>query len=249
MFLTKSLPAIKHFRKGLFFYQCIIVCKCVDSLEVHSQLWWWKESKHPSCVNQSVNKDFQRQECVIRSDRQRSLWLRAGETRLLPSPRLSSCLSSPISTSPLFVFPFLSSFPYYLLWSSHLSSVLILTPLRSHFLSFPLFKYFFILLFSPHVSDILTSKIDPLFLFCSERFESLRPGDRVELWDNSKTFSNRHPTPPLFSFLSSFAFPPRPLPPFLSLWVLNSMFMRTIEPWVSAIAGKKIMSTTTSPTC
>lgn len=157
-------------------------------MEVHSQLWWWKESKHPGCVNQSVNKDFRRQECVIRSDRRRSLWLRAGETRLLPSHLLSSCLSSPISSSPLFVFPFLSSFPYYLLSSSLLSSVLIFFPLTlSHFLSFPLFKSIFILLFSPHVSGFLTSKIDRLFLFCSESFESLRPGDQVELWDISKT--------------------------------------------------------------
>ena len=153
-----------------------------------SQLWWWKESKHPSCVNQSVNKDFQRQECVIRSDRRRSLWLRAGETRLLPSPLLSSCLSSPISSSLLFVFPFLPSFPYYPLSSSLQSSVLILFPLTlSPFLSSPLFKSIFIFLFYPHVSGFLTGKIDPRLLFCSESFESLRPRDQVELWDSSKT--------------------------------------------------------------
>ena len=153
-----------------------------------SQLWWWKESKHPSCVNQSVNKDFQRQECVIRSDRRRSLWLRAGETRLLPLPLLSSCLSSPISSSLLFVFPFLPSFPYYPLSSSLQSSVLILFPLTlSPFLSSPLFKSIFIFLFYPHVSGFLTGKIDPRLLFCSESFESLRPRDQVELWDSSKT--------------------------------------------------------------
>lgn len=57
---------------------------------------------------------FQRQECVIQTDRQRSLWLRAEEeTHLLPSSPLSSCLSSPISSS-LHFFSFLSSLSYYL---------------------------------------------------------------------------------------------------------------------------------------
>lgn len=48
-----------------------------------------EECKHPGRVNQSVNMKFPRQECVIQSDRQGSLWLRArrGDTFSSPPPR------------------------------------------------------------------------------------------------------------------------------------------------------------------
>lgn len=88
---------------------CWILGNALKTLPNCDMIWWWKESKHPSCVNQSVNMKFQRQGCVIQTDRQRSLWLRAEEdTHLLPSSPLSSCLSSPISSS-LHFFSFLSS--------------------------------------------------------------------------------------------------------------------------------------------
>lgn len=130
--------------------------------------------------------DFQRQACVIQIDRHKSLWLRAGgETHLLPSSLLLSCLRSLISSCLLsfFSIPFLSSPP-----SPIISCRTHSCPLPSHLVSSSVFCSILwpFSFFSPHPSSVISCSVthqnqspflisSPSF-FCLKSFRSFRSG-------------------------------------------------------------------------
>lgn len=102
------------------------------------KFWRWKESKQSSCVNQSVNIDFERQQCAIQADRHKGPWLRAGEET---SPPLISPLVLFHLLHLLFSYPILTlcvfsilALPLLLRLSS--SPVFCSCPLSSDLISF-----------------------------------------------------------------------------------------------------------------
>ncbi len=128
--------------------------------------------------------DFQRQECVIQTDRHKSLWLRAGgETHLLLSSLLSPCLSSLSFLSILllsFLLLLLLLSTVVLTLPSHLVSSSVQQCLNFPFLSSPLLCYL-LLSNSPwpiHFSCLFLISSPPFFYL--ESFWSLRSGAHVE---------------------------------------------------------------------
>ena len=127
--------------------------------------------------------DFQRQECVIQTERHKSLLLRAGgETPLLPASLLLSRLISLISFFPVPLL-YLESLPYSCPLPSPLTSTSVFSSVFI-FLSSPLLCYLLLSklatsnpLFFPHISCLISA---PPFSYL-KRFASLSSGAHVEL--------------------------------------------------------------------